>query len=148
MRGDEVVRMVPYKDGKANRGHLELRSSNCPSSSAVRRSGLPAQPAMSAWIDSNRSAKRRRRGRKTDYKPAGSVASQSTAPAKRSRRRKATTAAAPLAPAQPNSVTGTPLRISYGNKEVALKLGARYRSGGWYAPHGVDLSAFGERGWL
>ena len=27
------------------------RSSNCPSSSAVRRSGLPAQPAMSAWID-------------------------------------------------------------------------------------------------
>jgi hypothetical protein len=37
---------------------------------------------------------------------------------------------------------------SYGNKEVALKLGARYRSGGWYAPPGVDLSAFGERGWL
>ena len=55
---------------------------------------------------------------------------------------------APLAPAQPNSVTGTPLRIPYGNKEVALKLGARYRSGGWYAPPGVDLSAFGERGWL
>ena len=24
----------------------------------------------------------------------------------------------------------------------------RYRSGGWYAPPGVDLSAFGERGWL
>ena len=41
-----------------------------------------------------------------------------------------------------------PLRIPYGNKEVALKLGARYRSGGWYAPLGVDLSAFGERGWL
>jgi hypothetical protein len=55
---------------------------------------------------------------------------------------------AALAPAQPNSVTGTPLRIPYGNKEVALKLGARYRSGGWYAPPGVDLSAFGERGWL
>ena len=104
--------------------------------------------AMSAWIDSNRSAKRRRRGRKTDYKPAGSVASQSTAPAKRSRRRKATTAAAPLAPAQPNSVTGTPLRIPYGNKDVALKLGARYGSAGWYAPPGVNLSAFGERGWL
>jgi hypothetical protein len=41
-----------------------------------------------------------------------------------------------------------PLRIPYGNKEVALKLGARYHSGGWYAPPGVDLSAFGERGWL
>jgi hypothetical protein len=28
------------------------------------------------------------------------------------------------------------------------KLGARYGSEGWYAPPGVDLSAFGERGWL
>ena len=49
---------------------------------------------------------------------------------------------------QPNSVAGTPLRIPYGNKDVAMKLGARYGSAGWYAPPGVDLSAFGERGWL
>jgi DNA topoisomerase-3 len=49
---------------------------------------------------------------------------------------------------EPNSITGTPLRIPYGNKEVALKLGARYGSAGWYAPPGVDLAAFGERGWL
>ena len=104
--------------------------------------------AMSAWIDSNRSAKRRKRGRKTAYKPAGSVAPQSTAPTYSSRRRKAATAAAPPAFAQPNLVTGTPLRIPYGNKDVALKLGARYRSGGWYAPPGVDVSAFGELGWL
>ena len=89
--------------------------------------------AMSASIDSNRSAKRRKRGRKTAYKPAGSVAPRSTATTKRSRKRKPDASAAPLAPAQPNSVTGTPLRIPYGNKEVALKLGARYRSGGWYA---------------
>jgi DNA topoisomerase III len=60
--------------------------------------------AMSAWIDSNRSAKRRKRGRKTAYKPAGSVAPQSTATTKRSRKRKADTAAAPLASTQPNSV--------------------------------------------
>ena len=104
--------------------------------------------AMSAWIDLNRSAKRRKRGRKTAYKPARSVAPQSTATTKRGRKRKPDTAATPLAPGQPNSVTGTPLRIPYGNKEVALKLGARYRSGGWYAPPGVDLSAFGGRGWL
>ena len=104
--------------------------------------------AMSAWIDSNRSAKRRKRGRKTAYKLAGSVAPQSIATAKRSRKRKPDASSAQLAPAQPNSVTGTPLRIPYGNKEVALKLGARYRSGGWYAPPGVDLSAFEERGWL
>jgi DNA topoisomerase-3 len=104
--------------------------------------------AMFAWIASNRSAKRRRRRRKNPYKPTGSVAPQSTATTKRSRKRKPDASAAPLAPAQPNSVTGTPLRIPYGNKHVALKLGARYRSGGWYAPPGVDLSAFGERGWL
>jgi len=55
---------------------------------------------------------------------------------------------APPAPAQPGSVAGTPLRIPYGNKEVALNLGARYGSDGWYAPPGVDLSVFGERGWL
>jgi DNA topoisomerase-3 len=89
--------------------------------------------AMSAWIDSNRSAKRRKRGRKSADKPAGSVAPRSIAMTKGSRKRKADTAAAPLAPAQSNFVTGTPLRIPFGNKEVALKLGARYRSGGWYA---------------
>ncbi len=108
--------------------------------------------AMSAWINSNRGAKRRKRGRKTVYKLAGSVATQSTATTKRSWKRKAEAAVAaypaPSAPAQPQSVTGTPLRIPYGNKEVALKLGARYSSGRWYAPPGVDLSAFEERGWL
>jgi DNA topoisomerase-3 len=46
--------------------------------------------AMSAWIDSNRGTKRSRRGRKTAYKPAGSVTSQSTAPTKRSRKLMAT----------------------------------------------------------
>jgi len=104
--------------------------------------------AMSAWIDSNRSAKRRKRSRKTAYKLPGSVAPRSTATIKSSRKRKADAAAAPPAPAHPNSVAGTPLRIPYGNKDVALKLGARYGSAGWYAPPGVDLSAFGERGWL
>ena len=104
--------------------------------------------AMSAWIDSNRDTKRRRRSRKTAYKPAGSAAPQSAGPTKRSRKRKAGADAAPSTPAQPNSVAGTPLRIPYGNKDVAMKLGARYGSAGWYAPPGVDLSAFGERGWL
>jgi len=104
--------------------------------------------AMSAWIDSNRIAKRRKRGRKIAFKPAGSITPQLTATTKRSRKRKAYAAAAPPASTQPNSVTGTPLRIPYGNKEVALKLGARYGSAGWYAPSGIDLSAFRARGWL
>ena len=51
-------------------------------------------------------------------------------------------------PASQIPYIGTPLRIPYGNKDVAMKLGARYGSAGWYAPPGVDLSAFGERGWL
>ncbi len=42
----------------------------------------------------------------------------------------------------------TPLRIPYGNKEVAFGMGARYGADGWYAPPGVDLEAFRERGWL
>ena len=37
---------------------------------------------MSAWMNSNRSADRRKRGRKTAYKPASSVAPQSTATTK------------------------------------------------------------------
>ena len=98
--------------------------------------------AMSQWIDSNRNAKRRKRDGKTAYSLAGAVAAQSTATRKKKSRKR------PSAPAQPNSISGTPLRISYGNKELALKLGARYRPGGWYAPPGADLSAFGERGWL
>ena len=104
--------------------------------------------AMSARIDSNRATTSRKRGRRAAYKPAASISPRSTAPTKRSRKRKADASPGSPAVAQPNSVTGTPLRIPYGNKEIALKLGARYGSGGWYAPPGVDLSAFGERGWL
>ena len=64
--------------------------------------------AMSAWINSNRSAKRRERGRKSAYKLARSVAPRPTAATKRSRKRKPDASAAPLAPAQPNFVTGGP----------------------------------------
>jgi DNA topoisomerase-3 len=63
-------------------------------------------------------------------------------------RKSKTEAAADAAPPTPISATATPLRIPYGNKEVALKLGARYRNGGWFAPPGIDLAAFSERGWL
>jgi DNA topoisomerase-3 len=104
--------------------------------------------AMSAWIDANRDTKRRRRSGKTAYNTAGSAAPQLARPTKRTRKRKAGANAAPSTLTQPNSVAGTPLRIPYGNKDIAMKLGARYGSAGWYAPPGVDLSAFGERGWL
>src|SRR5712671_2003732 len=102
--------------------------------------------AMSAWIDVNRGKKRRKRNRKTSKRPVRSVAPPA-APPKMSRRQKVDTDPALLASVPANSIR-TPLRIPYGNKEVALKLGARYGSEGWYAPPGVDLSAFGDRGWL
>jgi DNA topoisomerase-3 len=98
---------------------------------------------MSAWIDANRKAKHRRRGRKSAYKPV-----QSAAAMKNVRKRKAGATAATSSSARESAVTGTPLRILYGNKEVALKLGARYGPAGWYAPPGVDLATFGEHGWL
>ena len=47
-----------------------------------------------------------------------------------------------------NDGSPTPLRIPYGNKELAFGLGARYGADGWYAPLGVDLDAFRQRGWL
>ena len=104
--------------------------------------------AMSSWINSNRDTKRRRRGRKAAYKLADSTVPQSAVPTKKSRKRKASADAIPSTSARPNTIAGTPLRIPYGNKDVAMKLGARYGSAGWYAPRGVDLSTFGERGWL
>jgi DNA topoisomerase-3 len=97
--------------------------------------------AIGAWIDSNKGTKHRKSRRKTASSPT-----KSTSPTTRSRRRKVN--AGEAAPALPKLETGTPLRIPYGNKEVAMKLGARYGSTGWYAPPGADLSAFGERGWL
>ncbi|NNE82543.1 MAG: DNA topoisomerase III [Alphaproteobacteria bacterium] len=109
--------------------------------------------SISAWIESNQGTPRGKRRRKSANKPARSTApksttSKSTAPKKRVRRRTTDSTAAPSASARQNLGTDTPLRIPYGNKEEALKLGARYRSGGWYAPLGVDLAAFDERGWL
>ena len=50
--------------------------------------------------------------------------------------------------AQASAGSATPLRIPYGNKEVAFSMGARYGADGWYAPPGVELDAFRERGWM
>ena len=116
--------------------------------------------AMSAWIDANRDRTPGKRGRKTGNKRTKSAVQKSPTPKalapgsmaakRRSRKRKVDTDSVVTQPppAAQNSRTDTPLRIPYGNKYDALKLGARYRSGGWYAPPGVDLSAFRERGWL
>jgi DNA topoisomerase III len=43
---------------------------------------------------------------------------------------------------------GTRLNIPFGNKELAMSLGARYRTGAWFAPPGTRLEPFQEKGWL
>ena len=50
--------------------------------------------------------------------------------------------------AQAAASGATPLKIPYGNKEIAFKLGARYGARGWYAPAGTNLAPLKERGWL
>jgi len=107
--------------------------------------------AMSEWIDSAQGTQRGTR-RRTSIKmpPRSKTPTKTTAPKRRSRKPAANGAApsTPRMPTQETSGTDTRLRIPYGNKDDALKLGARYRAGAWYAPPGVDLTAFGERGWL
>ena len=96
----------------------------------------------------DKAGKRRTRGRNSAAGLAKSASPPSTSPRKRSRKPKSGAAVASPVAAEPNSAADTPLRIPYGNKDIAFRLGARYRAGGWYAPPGVDLTAFGERGWL
>ena len=67
----------------------------------------------------------------------------------RARKRSGPSSAKPRpAPKPDRGDAETPLRIPYGNKEVAFSLGARYGANGWYAPQGIDLTGFRERGWL
>ena len=93
--------------------------------------------SLSAWIDANRDKAGRRptkgRGRK--------AADTGSRPAPRKPRK---AGPAPTVAAAP----GTALRIPFGNKEAAMRLGARYGAAGWVAPPGTDLEPFRERGWL
>ena len=122
---------------------------------AIPNEAKTSSASMSAWIESNLRAKPGKGRRKSGEKRPKSTAANSTeaepnVPTKRARKPKAVSAAvdAPTPPARQNTGANTPLRIPYGNKEVAQKLGARYGAEGWYAPPGVDLSAFGKQGWL
>jgi DNA topoisomerase-3 len=106
--------------------------------------------AMSSWIEANQTAKPGKARARSGAKSRGGPGAKTTTGTRRSRKPKSAPAAevAASTPAQPKAQTNTPLRIPYGNKELALKLGARYGAGGWYAPPGVDLAAFAEQGWL
>jgi DNA topoisomerase-3 len=108
--------------------------------------------AMSIWIDKNQSAKPGKSRRKNGGKNSKPTATKSTYTTKRAGKPKATAplvdATLPTVSERRDDAANTPLRIPYGNKDVAQKLGARYATGGWYAPPGVDLSGFKSKGWL
>ena len=92
---------------------------------------------MSAWIDANRQPKPAKGRKVSAAGTRASTAKGKKAGTKTPRTGKSSSAVARVA--QPDDArtgpqTGIPLRIPYGNKEVALQLGARYAAGGWYAP--------------
>ena len=106
---------------------------------------------MSAWIDANQQPKPAKGRKASAAGKRASTAKGKKAGTKTPRTGKSSSAAERVAQpgdARTGPQTGTPLRIPYGNKEVALQLGARYAAGGWYAPPGVDLVAFREREWV
>jgi DNA topoisomerase-3 len=117
------------------------------SGSAADSASMAASPAQASLGESNRPTRKRRQGAGAT---AGTPARKKTARGGKTGNRKLN---GPLANAFPrfakHDVGGNrPLKIPYGNKEAALALGARYGAGGWYAPPGVDLSVFEEKGWL
>jgi DNA topoisomerase-3 len=107
---------------------------------------------MSVWIDTNQGGKPRKGRRKTVAKSSDPKATKSTKPTKRPRKPSSTAISVnskhPPVTKQSNTAANTPLRVPYGNKEIAQQLGARYATGGWYAPPGVDLTEFKSKGWL
>ena len=100
------------------------------------------------------------RGFLDEHAPQGDRRSDSSTPTREAKARESSNgvqarnrsgpkSAKPRRAAKPDGGdAGTPLRIPYGNKEVAFSLGARYGANGWYAPQGVDLTGFRGRGWL
>jgi DNA topoisomerase-3 len=64
--------------------------------------------AMSAWIDANQGARRRKKFRGAPDKSKRPIAPQSTAPTRRFRKRQAVRASAPSTPARPDSADAVP----------------------------------------
>ena len=125
-----------------------------------RRRAQPATAKARSSVPTDETAPARRRtpkkikastpatGKAADRGARGASA---PGPAKRSvGRGKSTRVSAPAGEARQSSVgdEGTRLNIPFGNKELAMSLGARYRTGGWFAPPGTRLEPFQEKGWL
>jgi DNA topoisomerase-3 len=115
----------------------------------------PALGSDTAPTDPGAKQRRSRRFNSSGAKTSDSVSTQAEPKTRLPRTRSTRTSPAGRQPDRPvtNSAgdlssAETPLLIPFGNKEAALALGARYRTGGWYAPRNVSLTALRERGWL
>ena len=107
-------------------------------------SAQTASPTPASLDGASPPAKKRRR------RTVATLADRKAPQRRKARRSKPAGLPADASPAlaRHDAAANTPLRIPYGNKDVALKLGARYSAAGWYAPPGVDLSPFKDQGWL
>jgi DNA topoisomerase-3 len=124
---------------------------HAPRKAGIRQAADPgctvASPAQIPSGMSKRPARKRRQGAGvTAGGPAHKKAARGRKTGKSGLNGRVSNASPRFAPRDASG--NTPLKIPYGNKEVALELGARYAAGGWYAPPGVDLAAFREKGWL
>jgi len=140
------------------RGSSARRSGSAHSEALMRRG--PAHPALGADAVSSptaRAATKQRRSRQSFAAGAANSDADRNQAGPKGRARARGSHTNPNGDQSGRPVTNssgdvsnddTPLRIPYGNKAGAQALGARYRAGGWYAPAGVSLTAFRERGWL
>jgi DNA topoisomerase-3 len=169
--GDRRPGRATKRFGTGPARRKQVRSPRDPSAGRTAHRDRAAADHRSSATETDRSAaggatgrvpkKARRRQRAPDQVDAGAVALRTpgdglrrggrpTAHAQGGSRKagikSAKHAATETDPSRPDGET--PLHIPFGNKATALQLGARYRAGGWYAPPGIDLSGFRERGWL
>ncbi len=106
---------------------------------------MATSAALSVWIDAQPGTPRSQ-GRSKPAQPRTKRSSPPGAAGKRTRRAAASSKASLGGVDAPTGATR--LRIPFGNKETAQRLGARYGAEGWCAPPGTDLGPFRERGWL
>ena len=122
--------------GAVCRGFLDQHADQKTPSKSDRRTGAEAPSSRVGDVKAPRS--RTATKRKT-----------AAAPGTKARKTPSVKQRGTLSTAEPAAEGGeTPLRIPFGNKDAALRMGARYRAGGWYAPPGLDLDQFRERGWF
>uniref|UniRef100_UPI001CBB473B type IA DNA topoisomerase n=1 Tax=Tateyamaria pelophila TaxID=328415 RepID=UPI001CBB473B len=97
---------------------------------AISNEAKANSAAMSVWIDANQDGKPGKGRRKTVARSSEPKVTKPTTPTKRPRKPSATATSVnsrhPPVTKQSNAAANTPLRIPYGNKDVAQELGARY----------------------